>query len=98
MADFLSEAVELGESFGASGIRHPIEFLQTIAEDSFEIIDEFNHSSAGSGREMFLDEKFAECFADFPINDPGRTLPAWLLNFLVAKNFSVESEGFVFGG
>src|SRR5690242_6070921 len=98
MADFLSEAIELGEGLGASGIGHPVEFLQSIAEDVLQIADQLNHAGASGGRKVFIDEQFAEGFANFCVNDAGGTLPARLLDFLVPEDLTVESERFVFGG
>src|SRR2546430_5717779 len=98
MADFLSESIEFHEGLCACGLGHPGQLLEPILEYGFQVLDQFEHASAGGGRKMFLDEKLAEGFADLGINHPSGALPARFLDLLFAEHFAVKLEIFVLNG
>src|SRR5207302_6180934 len=78
VTDLPGETVEFRERFRSSGAGHPIDLLQPIAEDRFQIPDQLVHPGAGGRREIFFDVEPAEGFADGAVDDVSRPLPARL--------------------
>ena len=97
VANLLREAVELRERFGARGIGHPIEFLEAIAKNRFQVRDQFAHARAGGWRKIFFDVKPAERLADGTVNDVRGALPARFGLRRAAQNGLIESKILVLG-
>src|SRR5262245_42496661 len=95
MANLLREMVELLKRFGARFLGHPVESLQALAENDFQILDQLVHAHAGARWKMFLHKKLPESLANLGIDHLSGALPTRFLLWLTAQGCPIKGERFV---